>query len=361
MIQYLPRLRKDPETGQNTYAIVQAEDELAAIGMVVGAGWSGLRAITSTSGPGISLMTEFTSLAYFAEVPLVVWDIQRMGPSTGLPTRTSQGDINLCYYLGHGDTKHIVLLPGSVTECFEFGWKSFDLAEEFQTPVFVLSDLDFGMNQWMTPPFEYPDVPIDRGKILWEDDLDKWETSKDVPWGRYLDIDEDGIPYRTVMGNQHPRSAYFTRGTGHDDYAKYSEDAEVWEKNMARLVKKFESSRTKVPQPVIDTMDDANIGIISFGSTDPAIFEARDQLKAQGIHTDYLRLRALPITPAVEAFIQDHDSVYVIEMNRDGQLFQIIASEVPPCEGVFEPLVKNNGLSLTAAWVKNAILEKEGK
>ncbi|HEJ83143.1 MAG TPA: 2-oxoacid:acceptor oxidoreductase subunit alpha, partial [Desulfobacteraceae bacterium] len=211
-IQYLPELRKDPETGKNTFAVIQAEDELAAIGMAVGAGWSGLRALTSTSGPGLSLMTEYAGLAYFAEVPLVIWDVQRVGPSTGLPTRTAQGDLTFTHFLGHGDTEQVILLPGSVNECFEFGWKAFDIAERLQTPVFVLSDLDFGMNQWMTRPFQYPDRSMDRGKVLWEEDLEKLKGE----WGRYREVDGDGIPYRTLPGNRHPRAAYFTRGTGHD-------------------------------------------------------------------------------------------------------------------------------------------------
>ena len=227
--EYLPMLRKDPETGKYTYAVVQAEDELAAIGMAIGAGWGGLRSMTSTSGPGLSLMTEYLGLAYYAEVPVVVWDVQRVGPSTGLPTRTAQGDITQIYFVSHGDTQMVMLFPGSVNECFEFGWKAFDLAERLQTPVFVLSDLDFGMNQWMTKPFEYPATPMDRGKVLWEEDIqriiDQNGTDKlfKGQWGRYLDVDGDGIPYRTVPGNRHPRSAYFTRGTGHNEYASYSE------------------------------------------------------------------------------------------------------------------------------------------
>lgn len=355
MISYLPKLRQDPVTGKNTYAVVQAEDELAAIGMIVGAGWGGLRSMTSTSGPGISLMTEFASLAYFAEVPIVVWNVQRMGPSTGLPTRTSQGDINLCYYLGHGDTKHIVLLPGSVTECFEFGWKSFDLAETFQTPVFVLSDLDFGMNQWMTKPFEYPDTPMDRGKVLWEDDFENLKE----PWGRYLDIDGDGIPYRTLPGNQHPGSAYFARGTGHDEYANYSEDPKTWTANLDRLNLKFENARTKVPRPIIEAQDGADVGIIAFGSTDQAVREAIDHLKAEGLLLDYLRLRALPIGDEVVDFVRQHHRVYVIEMNTSGQANKIISNEIPDCEGTLISLTHNDGLALTAAWIQTAILAEE--
>jgi len=357
LITYLPKLRKDPETGKNTYVVIQAEDELAAAGMIIGAGWGGLRAMTSTSGPGISLMTEFSSLAYFAEVPIVIWDIQRMGPSTGLPTRTSQGDINLCYFHGHGDTKHVVLFPGSVTECFEFGWKSFDLAETLQTPVYVLSDLDFGMNQWMTPPFTYPETRMQRGKILWEEDLEKIAGE----WGRYLDIDGDGIPYRTLPGNQHPRSGYFARGTGHDNYANYSEDPEVWEANMTRLNRKFESARTMLPKPEIHRMADAKIGIIAFGSTDPAILEARDRLKNHGMLTNYLRLRALPIAEEVIDFVRNHDYVYVIEMNRDGQMYQIISLEIPDHVTILKSITHNDGLSLTASWIEKAILTEERK
>ncbi len=229
---FLPMLRKDPEEeGKNTFVIIQAEDELAAIGMTVGAGWSGLRAMTATSGPGLSLMTEYAGLAYFTEVPLVVWDVQRVGPSTGLPTRTAQGDLTFTYFMGHGDTQQVILLPGSVNECFEFGWRAFDIAERLQTPVFVLSDLDLGMNNWMTRPFVYPDVAMDRGKVLWEDDLEKMGGA----WARYQDIDGDGIPYRTVPGNRHPAAAYFARGTGHTIEARYSEEPDVWQDNLERL------------------------------------------------------------------------------------------------------------------------------
>jgi 2-oxoglutarate ferredoxin oxidoreductase subunit alpha len=355
LIEYFPKLRKDPVTEKNTYAVIQAEDELAAVGMAVGAGWAGLRALTSTSGPGISLMAEFAGLAYFAEVPIVVWDIQRMGPSTGLPTRTSQGDINLCYFLGHGDTKHVILLPGSVAECFEFGWRAFDLAEELQTPVFVLSDLDFGMNQWMTTPFVYPDSPMKRGKVIWEDELESMVKE----WGRYKDIDGDGIPYRTLPGNKHPRSAYFARGTGHDEDAKYSEDPEIWDLNMERLNKKFETARTLVPQPELFEMVDAKIGIIAFGSTDSSVKEARDYLGNSNLPTDYLRLRALPINKQVIDFIRNHERTYVIEMNRDGQLRQIISMDIPDCATSLISLTHNDGLPLTAAWIVDAILAEE--
>ncbi len=357
LISYLPKLRKDPETGKNTYAVVQAEDELAAAGMIVGAGWAGLRSMTSTSGPGISLMTEFCSLAYFAEVPIVLWDVQRMGPSTGLPTRTSQGDLNLCYYLGHGDTKHIVLLPGSVTECFVFGWQAFDFAENYQTPVFVLSDLDIGMNQWMSKPFEYPQTPMQRGKVLWEEDLEKIAES----WGRYVDVDGDGVPYRTLPGNQHPASAYFTRGTGHDEFANYSEDPNEWNANMERLNRKFASIRAAVPKPVIRKREGATIGLVGYGSADPAILEAIDRLALKGIDCDYLRLRSLPASPEVFDFIREHQKTYVVEMNRDGQAHQILSLDVPDQAPVLVSLSNNDGLPLTAAWIEDAVLTQEKK
>jgi 2-oxoglutarate ferredoxin oxidoreductase subunit alpha len=302
-------------------------------------------------------MAEFTSMAYFAEVPVVIWNIQRMGPSTGLPTRTSQGDINLCYFLGHGDTKHVVLFPASATECFEFGWKAFDLAEQLQTPVFVLSDLDLGMNQWMTKPFKYPDIPMQRGKVLWEDDLEKMTER----WGRYLDIDGDGIPYRTLPGNRHPKSAYFARGTGHDEYAQYSEEPDVWVRGMDRLQVKFETARKMMPQSEIHIREGANIGVIACGSTDPAIREACDYLEADGLPIDYLRLRALPIGDEVIEFLENHERVYVIEMNRDGQLHQILTIEMPKnCTNLIS-LTHNDGLQITANWVKEAILAEESK
>jgi 2-oxoglutarate/2-oxoacid ferredoxin oxidoreductase subunit alpha len=275
LMEYIPVLRKDPETGKNTCAIIQAEDEIAAIGMVTGAGWAGLRAMTSTSGPGLSLMTEYIGLAYYAEVPLVVWDVQRVGPSTGLPTRTAQADLTQVYFMSHGDTQHVILLPGCVAECFEFGWRAFDYAERLQTPIFVLSDLDFGMNNWMTEQFEYPDVPMDRGKVLWEGDLERLEFE----WGRYKDIDGDGIPYRTLPGNKHPRSGYFSRGTGHTEFARYSEEPDVWREGLDRLKKKYETARQMLPEPVIETVENAKIGIIGWGSTESAIQEARHYLE----------------------------------------------------------------------------------
>ncbi len=355
--EYLPVLRKDPESGKNTFAVVQAEDELAAIGMAVGAGWSGLRAMSSTSGPGLSLMTEYIGLAYFAEIPVVVWDVQRVGPSTGLPTRTAQGDLTFAHYMGHGDSQQVILLPGSVNECFEFGWKAFDLAEQIQAPVIVLSDLDFGMNQWMTHPFKYPDQPMNRGKVLWEEDLKELEGN----WGRYQDVDGDGITYRTVPGNRHPTASYFTRGTGHDEFARYSENADNWHELLNRLRRKFNTARKLVPSPLVEKMDEAEIGIIAFGSTEPAIAEARNQLARKGIRTDFLRVRAIPFTEEVKNFLHEHKRNYVIEMNRDGQLHQLLVLDHPDQAINLISLAHTDGLPLTARRVREAILSKEAK
>jgi 2-oxoglutarate ferredoxin oxidoreductase subunit alpha len=356
LVEYLPMLRKDPESPEkNTYAVLQAEDELAALGMTVGAGWAGLRSMTSTSGPGISLMAEFAGLAYFSETPVVIWDVQRVGPSTGLPTRTAQCDLTFVHFLGHGDTQQMILLPGSVTECFEFGWRALDLAERYQTPVFVLSDLDFGMNQWMTPPFQYPDTPIDRGKVLWEGDLERLKGD----WGRYRDVDGDGIPYRTVPGNRHPTAAYFARGTGHDENARYTEDNEKWVALMERLKRKYYNSKEAVPAPVVDQVEETSIGIIAYGSTEPAIEEARHLLLEKGLKTSFLRLRAVPFNNQVEEFIAQHDRLYVIEMNRDGQMNQLLTIEYPQYATKLISIAFMDGLPLTAKYVLNAILNHE--
>ena len=352
---YLPMLRKT-EDGKNTFAVVQAEDELAALGMAVGAGWSGLRAMTSTSGPGLSLMTEFAGLAYYAEIPVVIWDVVRIGPSTGLPTRTSQGDLSFTANIGHGDSESIILLPGSVNECFEFGWRAFDVAERIQTPVFVLSDLDFGMNQWMTEPFKYPDVPMDRGKVLWEEGLNKF----DGQWGRYLDKDGDGIPYRTVPGNRHPASSYFTRGTGHDPFAKYTEDSIPWETNMARLKKKFVTAKQYLPKPVVSTTEGATVGIIAFGSTHAAVEEARILLeKERGLKTDYMRIRALPFADEVQEFVAAHEKIYVVEMNRDGQLHQQLTLAMPALATKLISACFGDGMPAAALRVIKEILAKD--
>jgi 2-oxoglutarate ferredoxin oxidoreductase subunit alpha len=357
--EYLLKLRIDPQTGKHTFAVLQAEDELAAIGMAIGAGWSGLRAMTSTSGPGISLMTEFYGLGYAAEVPIVLWDVTRVGPSTGLPTRTSQGDLTMLYFLGHGDTNSVILLPSNPQECFEFGWKAFDLAEHLQTPVCVMSDLDLGMNQWMTRPFVYPDQPMDRGKVLWEEDLEKLGGN----WARYKDVDGDGIPYRTVPGNRHPRASYFTRGTGHDENARYSEDNEVWERVQDRIKHKFETARKLVPQPIVDLQGkNTRVAIIAFGSTEPAVAEARDQLRERNeMPTDFLRVRALPASSSIREFIENHDRVYVVELNRDGQLHQILTIEYPDLATRLISVAHLDGLPLTARWVRESILAQEEK
>lgn len=350
---FLPRLRRDPETGRATYAVIQAEDELAAAGMVMGAGWAGARAMTATSGPGISLMSEFVGLGYFAEIPSVIWDIQRVGPSTGLPTRTSQGDILFAYYLGHGDTKNILLFPATVEECFEFGVIAFDLAEKIQTPVLVLSDLDLGMNTWMTPQFNYPNEPLKRGKVLSAEEVEERGFS------RYLDLDGDGITYRTLPGNEHPKSAYFNRGTGHNQHAVYSEKPEDWEENMERLDRKFETARGMVPRPVIEQGDGAEIGIIAVGSTLPAIEEARTKLAGSGLTSDFLRIRALPINDDTRDFVTNHKRNYVIELNRDGQLHQILTVEMPEIANRLVSLARINGLPATAHWIIESIQARE--
>ncbi len=355
ILEYAPKLRLDPETGKSTYVIIQAEDELAAIGMCVGAGWAGLRAMTATSGPGLSLMAEYASLAYLSEIPIVIWVVQRVGPSTGLPTRTAQGDINLAYYLGQGDTKHIMLIPGNVKECFEFGWKALDLAEKYQTAVFCLSDLDLGKNQWMTEPFEYPDTPIERGKILWEEDLEKIKDE----WGRYRDLDGDFIPYRTVPGNIHPKGAYFARGTGHDEFANYSEHPEVWRKNLDRIKNKIDSSKADIPEPVITKIREAKNGIIAFGSMDAALVEALDYLKADGVKLNYLRLRSLPASDQVLDFIRSHEKVYVLENNRDGQMHGILSLELPEKAQDMISIAMLDGLPINAEWIREAVLNEE--
>ena len=323
MIEYLKRFRVGPD-GKATFAVIQAEDELAAIGMVLGASWAGARAMTTTSGPGISLMSEFAGLAYYAEIPAVVWDIQRVGPSTGLPTRTSQGDILSTALLSHGDTKHIMLFPASPHDCFEMAMDAFNLAEKFQTPVFVMSDLDLGMNNWMSDPFPYPDKPIDRGKVLSKEDLDKLGG-----FGRYKDVDGDAIGYRTLPGTQHPAAAYFTRGSGHNAQANYSERPDDYENNMERLRRKFENVRSVAPAPVVEKMPNAEIGIIAFGTTHWALTESRDQLRDEHkLATDYLRIRAFPFSHDVSDFVRSHKRVYVVEQNRDAQMFSLLRMDL---------------------------------
>jgi 2-oxoglutarate ferredoxin oxidoreductase subunit alpha len=355
MIEYLKRFRIGPD-GKATFAVVQAEDELAAIGMVLGASWAGARAMTTTSGPGISLMAEFAGLAYYAEIPAVVWDIQRVGPSTGLPTRTSQADILSTAFLSHGDTKHVMLFPASPHECFEMAIHAFNLAEKLQTIVFVMSDLDLGMNNWMSDPFPYPSIPIERGKVLTKEDLDKLGG-----FARYQDVDGDGIGYRTLPGTQHPAAAYFTRGSGHNAQAQYSERPQDYENNMERLHCKFEQARTIVPAPVVQTMPMAEIGIIAFGSSEWAIAESRDQLRDEHkLPTDYLRIRAYPFAHEIADFIRAHKRVYVVEQNRDAQMFSLLKLDldtelVPKLRSV----ARLDGLPLDARSVTDEIAAME--
>ena len=329
IIEYAKKHRRDPVSGKPTCAIVQAEDELAAVGMVLGAGWAGARSMTTTSGPGISLMSEFVGLGYYAEVPGVIVDVQRVGPSTGLPTRTMQGDILSTYFLSHGDTKHILLIPGSVQECYELTIEAFDLAERFQAPVFVMTDLDLGMNNWMSDPFPYPEKPIDRGKLIRTEDELKAHIAKFKEFARYRDVDGDGIPYRTLPGQiDNMAAAFFTRGSGHTERATYSERPDDYRANMDRLARKFETARRYVPRPVVDGSG-ARVGIIAYGSSDFAVQEARHLLARKGLRTDALRLRALPLTPETFAFIAAHDRVYVVDQNRDGQMHDILRLEAP--------------------------------
>lgn len=353
---YAKALRVDKATGEKTYAIVQAEDEIAALGIVVGAGWMGARAMTSTSGPGISLMTEYAGFAYFTEIPAVIWDIQRMGPSTGLPTRTNQGDILKLYTLGHGDTKHIVLLPANMEECFECGWRAFDLAERLQTPVFVASDLDLGMNLWMSQPFTYPDKPMDRGKVLAAEDLRRLGS-----FNRYEDVDGDGVGSRTLPGTKHPRAAYFVRGSGHNHRAQYTERPDEWEANLKRLARKHEYARTIVPKPAVDEMPGAEVAIIAYGSTDAPMPEARKMLADAGLKTSYLRIRALPTTAEVIAFIAKYPRVYVIENNLDHQMASILMADAPQHAPKLIPIGHSDGLPFTARWIARSIAEREAK
>ena len=357
---YCRRFRMDPETGQPTFAIVQAEDELAAIGMVLGAGWAGARAMTTTSGPGISLMSEFTGLGYYAEIPAVVFDVQRVGPSTGLPTRTMQGDILPTYYLSHGDARHILLIPASVQECYEMAIEAFDLSERFQTPVFVMMDLDLGMNNWMSDPFPYPEKPFDRGKVLrTPEELDA-HVKKFEGFGRYKDVDGDGIPWRTLPGMiDHPLAAYFTRGSGHTERATYSERPDDYKNNMDRLAKKFETAKRHVPAPVLSSGSGSRVGIIAYGSSDFAVEEARVLLRKQGIETDYLRLRALPFTPDAAAFVASHDRVYVVDQNRDGQMYELLCVEVVGDSPKLRSLRHYDGFPLDAETVVEGVQSGE--
>jgi 2-oxoglutarate ferredoxin oxidoreductase subunit alpha len=356
LIGYMKKYRVDKTTGKATYAIIQAEDEIASIGMVLGASWAGARAMTSTSGPGVSLMSEFAGLAYYAEIPGVVFDIQRVGPSTGLPTRTAQGDIATTAMLSHGDTKQILLIPASIEECFTMSQDAFDLAERFQQLVFVMSDLDLGMNMWMSAPFTYPDKPFDRGKVLTAENVKELGAE----WGRYRDVDGDGIPYRTLPGTGMP--SYFTRGSGHNARGQYSERPDDYQNNVDRLARKHETAKSHVPPPVIEDAR-SEIGIIGYGTSHWAIEECRTQLEQeQGMKTGYMRLRAFPFPPEVEAFIARYKRVYLVEQNRDAQMRMLFRIELPAgATNHVRSVLHYNGLPIDARSLTDDILVQEGR
>ena len=355
LIDYLGKYRLDPETGKATFAVVQAEDEIAAVGMAVGAGWAGARSMTSTSGPGISLMGEFAGLGYYAEVPAVIFDIQRVGPSTGLPTRTAQGDVLTTAFLSHGDTRHLMLFPSSVEECYTMAMDAFDLAERFQTPIFVMSDLDLGMNTWMSEPFDYPTQPIDRGKVLDEEALERIGK-----FGRYRDVDGDAIPYRSLPGDGMP--AFFCRGSGHNEWAQYSERPDDYQQNIDRLARKFETARNWMPAPVVEINRKASIGVIAYGTTHWAIVESRDQLKAEAdLQTSYYRVCAYPFRTALASFIERHDRVYVVEQNRDAQMLSLIKLDAPvELASRLRSVLHYTGDPIDARTITDSILIQEG-
>ena len=353
---FCAQYREDPESGKRTYCIIQAEDELAAIGMVLGASWNGARSFTPTSGPGISLMSEYLGYAYYAEVPAVVFNVQRTGPSTGMPTRTQQADILCCAYASHGDTKHVLLFPADPAECFTMAQMSFDLAERLQTPVMVLSDLDIGMNDWMVPDFEFDEgyVP-DRGKVLSAEDLEDMEN-----FYRYLDVDGDGIPYRTLPGT-HPKGAYFTRGSGHTKYGGYTEDSDAYQDVVDRLLLKWETARSIVPEPEIRYAKANKAAILGVGSSDGACKEALDRLSEQDISLNYCRVRAFPFGDSVREFIEQHKVVYVVEQNRDAQLRSLLMLDSDADPGKLVSILHYDGLPLDAEFVVNGVLEEQSR
>jgi 2-oxoglutarate ferredoxin oxidoreductase subunit alpha len=352
----LKKYRITPE-GKATFAVVQAEDELAAIGMVLGAGWAGARSMTSTSGPGISLMAEFAGLGYFAELPGVIFDVQRTGPATGMPTRTSQADLLSVAFLSHGDTKHVILLPANVKECFEFSQDAFDLTERLQTPVFVLTDLDLGMNNWMSEPFTYPDKPLDRGKVLTAEDLNKLGG-----FARYKDVDGDAIGWRTLPGTQHPKAAYFTRGSGHNENAGYTEKPDDYIKLMERLSRKFENARKLVPGPIAVKDGTSKVGFLAFGTTDFALRESLDQIQAEyNRSVDYMRIRAYPFAQEIHDFVASHERVYVVEQNRDAQLASLLKLDLPGEQAAkLRSILHYNGLPVDARSITEEFATKEG-
>ncbi|HFB54737.1 MAG TPA: 2-oxoacid:acceptor oxidoreductase subunit alpha, partial [Hellea balneolensis] len=356
-VKYCKQLRIHPETGKHKYCIIQAEDELAAAGMIIGASWNGARSFTPTSGPGISLMSEFIGFAYYAEIPTVFFDIQRTGPSTGMPTRTQQCDIQLCAYASHGDTRHILLFPADPGECFDMAVHALDLAERFQTPVFVLSDIDIGMNDWMVDELQWDDTYTpDRGKVLSKDELENIDQ-----FHRYLDVDGDHIPYRTLPGT-HPKGAYFTRGSGHNKYGNYTEDGAEYKEVVDRLYAKWRSAADKGPAPIVTKAKKKTSGaIISVGSCDGAVVEARDRLAAEGHYLDYMRIRGFPFCAEVEKFIQDHDVVYVVEQNRDGQLLNLLLTETKAVREKLVPLLHYSGEPLDYRFVYSALKDAASK
>ena len=355
LIGYLREHRIEKESGQATFAVVQAEDEIAAIGMALGAGWAGARSMTATSGPGISLMGEFAGLGYYAEVPSVVFDIQRVGPSTGLPTRTAQGDVLTTAFLSHGDTRHLLLFPASVEECYSMAQEAFDLAERFQTPVFVMSDLDLGMNTWMSEPFEYPTKPLDRGKVVDDEVLERIGK-----FGRYRDVDGDGIPYRTIPGDAMP--AFFCRGSGHNEWAQYSERPDDYQQNVDRLSRKFETARNWMPAPVVEINRKASIGIIAYGTTHWAIVESRDQLLEEAdVQTSYYRVCAYPFRTALASFVERHGRVYIVEQNRDAQMLSLMKLDLPvELTGRLRSVLHYAGDPIDARTVTDSVLIQEG-
>ncbi|HKD86454.1 MAG TPA: 2-oxoacid:acceptor oxidoreductase subunit alpha [Terriglobales bacterium] len=357
LIDYMKEYRVGPD-GKATFAIVQAEDELAAIGMVLGAGWAGARSMTATAGPGVSLMAEFAGLGYYVELPGVIWDIQRVGPSTGLPTRTSQGDISFVAKLSHGDTKHVMLIPSTPAECFSMAADAFDLAEQLQTPVFVMSDLDLGMNNWMSQPFAYPDKPQKRGKVLAAEDVERLGG-----FSRYKDIDGDAVGYRTLPGTDHPNAAWFARGSGHNEKSQYSERPDDYANNMDRLARKFETARSMVPRPESVRSEGNEVGIIAYGTSHHALVETLDQLQTEyGVKTDYLRLRAYPFTRETHDFIATHKRVYVVDQNRDGQMMELLKLDIAAAEiGKLRSVRHYNGLPIDARSITDDIISQEGK
>lgn len=355
LIEYLREYRIDKETGKATFAVVQAEDEISAIGMAIGAGWAGARSMTSTSGPGVSLMSEFVGLGYFAEVPAVIFDVQRVGPSTGLPTRTAQGDILMTAFLSHGDTRHLMLFPSSAEECYSMAIEAFDLAERFQTPIFVMSDLDLGMNTWMSETLDYPTKPLDRGKVLDAESLERIGK-----FGRYRDVDGDGVPYRSLPGDGMP--PYFCRGSGHNEWAQYSERPDDYQKNLDRVARKFETARDWMPAPVVEINAKASIGIVAYGTTHWALIESRDQLLSEAeIETSYYRICAYPFRDALASFVKRHERVYVVEQNRDAQMLSLMKLDLPAKLTLrLRSVLHYSGNPIDARSVTDSILLQEG-